>query len=68
MEEVVMDLESAETSAASRPLGVAAAWDTVTAALVSNHDVVRPCCLTLADVAEWVKKGFVEAATQTVRS
>ncbi|XP_075897568.1 anaphase-promoting complex subunit 2 [Nelusetta ayraudi] len=36
MEDVVMDLESAETSGASTRLGVAAAWDTVTAALTSS--------------------------------
>lgn len=37
MEEVVMDLESAETSGAPSRLGVAAAWDTVTAALVRRR-------------------------------
>lgn len=43
MEDVVMDLESAETSGASTRLGVAAAWDTVTAALVGD---IEPLVLT----------------------
>lgn len=37
MEEVVMDLESGEASGAASQLGVAAAWDTVTAALVNRR-------------------------------
>lgn len=34
-----MDLESAETSGVSSRLGVAGAWDTVTAALVNILDM-----------------------------
>lgn len=36
MEEIVMESESAESSASASQFGVAGAWETVTAALVSR--------------------------------
>lgn len=36
MEEIVMESESAEMSGSASQLGVAVAWETVTAALVSG--------------------------------
>lgn len=47
MEEVVMESESAEMSGPSGRLGVAEAWETVTAALVN---MLHPGLLLLVDV------------------